>query len=258
MLYFSCRNALHLHRLNYLTNHLIMQKYSKQTRLLLAVDCIIFGFNGETLNILLIKRGFQPEKGNWSLMGGFVQANESLDQASNRILKQLTGLEGVYLEQLHTFGDTQRDPIERTVSTAYFALIDIHKYETQLSNDYHAEWFPLKLVPKLIFDQQEMVETAKRRIRYKAALHPILFELLPSKFTIPQLQILYESVFNTSIDKRNFSKRVLATGLLIKLADKDKAGSKRGAFYYQLNMKNYYAKFQAFLNFIPNPDTLLL
>lgn len=235
-----------------------MQKYSKQTRILLAVDCIIFGFDGENLKILLIKRGFQPEKGNWSLMGGFVQQNESVDQASNRILKQLTGLAGVYLEQLHTFGDTQRDPIERTVSTAYFALIDIHKYETQLSNDYHAEWFPLKQIPKLIFDQQEMVETAKRRIRYKAALHPILFELLPSRFTIPQLQILYESVFNTTIDKRNFSKRVLATGLLIKLTDKDKAGSKRGAFYYQLNMKNYYAKFQAFLNFIPNPDTLLL
>jgi ADP-ribose pyrophosphatase YjhB (NUDIX family) len=235
-----------------------MQKYYKQTRFLLAVDCIIFGFDGEHLKILLIQRGFEPQKGNWSLMGGFVEGNESLDQSANRILKQLTGLEGVYLEQLYTFGDTSRDPIERTISTAYFALIDIHKYKTQLSNDYHAEWFPLKRVPKLIFDHQEMVEIAKRRIRYKAALHPILFELLPSRFTLPQLQNLYESVFNTTIDKRNFSKRVLATGLLIKLTAKDKAGSKRGAFYYQLNMQNYYAKFQAFLNFIPNPDTLLL
>jgi len=234
-----------------------MQKYSKQTRILLAVDCIIFGFDGDSLKILLIKRGFQPEKGNWSLMGGFVQVDESLDQASNRILKQLTGLEGVYLEQLHTFGETHRDPKERTVSTAYFALIDIHKYETQLSNDYHAEWFPLKCTPKLIFDQQEMVETAKKRIRYKAALHPILFELLPDKFTLPQLQALYESVYNTTIDKRNFSKRILATGLIIKLAEKDKISSKRGAFYYQLNKKNYYAKFQSFLNFIPNPDSLL-
>jgi ADP-ribose pyrophosphatase YjhB (NUDIX family) len=233
-----------------------MLKYSKQTRLLLAVDCIIFGFDGEVLKILLIKRGFQPEKGNWSLMGGFVQNDESLDQAANRILKRLTGLEGVYLEQLYTFGDPQRDPMERTVSVAYFALIDIHKYETQLSADYHAEWFQLKRTPKLIFDQQEMVEQARKRIRYKAAMHPILFELLPTKFTIPQLQILYESVFNTTIDKRNFSKRILATGLLIKLADKDKAGSKRGAYYYQLNMQNYYAKFQAFMNFIPNPDTL--
>ncbi|MGN8072336.1 NUDIX domain-containing protein [Mucilaginibacter sp. SG564] len=233
-----------------------MLKYSKQTRLLLAVDCIIFGFDGEVLKLLLIKRGFQPEKGNWSLMGGFVQGNESIDQAANRILKQLTGLEGVYLEQLYTFGEPNRDPMERTVSVAYFALIDIQKYQTQISSDYHAEWFQLKRTPKLIFDQQEMLEQAKKRIRYKAAMHPILFELLPTKFTIPQLQTLYECVFNTTIDKRNFSKRVLATGLLIKLADKDKAGSKRGAYYYQLNMQNYYAKFQAFMNFIPNPDTL--
>jgi len=233
-----------------------MLKYSKQTRLLLAVDCIIFGFDGEVLKLLLIKRGFQPEKGNWSLMGGFVQGSESIDQAANRILKQLTGLEGVYLEQLYTFGDPNRDPMERTVSVAYFALIDIQKYQTQISSDYHAEWFQLKRTPKLIFDQQEMLEQAKKRIRYKAAMHPILFELLPTKFTIPQLQTLYECVFNTTIDKRNFSKRVLATGLLIKLADKDKAGSKRGAYYYQLNMQNYYAKFQAFMNFIPNPDTL--
>ncbi len=235
-----------------------MQKYSKQTRLLLAVDCIVFGFDGDTLKILLIKRDFKPEKGSWSLMGGFVQPTESIDQAANRILKQLTGLEGVYLEQLHTFGDTLRDPIERTASVAYFALIDIHKYEAQLSNDYHAEWIALKRIPKLVFDHQQMVEAAKRRIRYKAALHPILFELLPKKFTIPQLQTLYENVFNTTIDKRNFSKRVLATGLLIKLSEKDKNGSKRGAYYYQLNMQNYYAKFQAFLNFIPNPDTLHL
>jgi 8-oxo-dGTP diphosphatase len=234
-----------------------MQKYSKQTRLLLAVDCIIFGFDGDTLKILLIKRSFEPQKDNWSLMGGFVQPKESLDQAANRILKQLTDLQGVYLEQLHTFGNTKRDPIERTVSVTYFALIDINKYQTQLSKDYHAEWFPLKRVPKLIFDQQEMVEAAKKRIRYKAAMHPILFELLPGKFTLPQLQTLYESVFNTPIDKRNFSKRILATGLLIKQNDKDKAGSKRGAYYYQLNMQNYYAKFQAFMNFIPNPDALL-
>lgn len=242
------------------SNHLpyTMHKYSKQIRLLLAVDCIIFGFDGDVLKILLIKRGFQPEKGNWSLMGGFVQINESVDQAANRILKQLTGLEGVYLEQLHTFGEANRDPRERTASVAYFALIDIHKYETQLSSDYHAEWFPLKRIPKLVFDHQEMVEAAKKRIRYKAAVHPILFELLPVKFTLPQLQTLYESVFNTTIDKRNFSKRVLATGLLIKLADKDKAGSKRGAYYYHLNMQNYYAKFQAFLNFIPNPDSIHL
>ncbi|MCQ6960102.1 NUDIX hydrolase [Mucilaginibacter aquariorum] len=234
-----------------------MNRYYKQSRGLNAVDCIIFGFDGENLKILLIKRGFEPEKGKWSLMGGFVQGNENLDQASNRILKQLTGLDGMYLEQLHTFSDPDRDPIERTISTAYFALIDLNKYETQISAEYHPEWFALKRLPKLIFDQQEMVEMAKRRLRYKAALHPIMFELLPSRFTIPQLQNLYESVYNTTIDKRNFSKRVLATGLLIKQDEKDKSGSKRGAFYYQLNMQNYYANFQSFLNFIPNPTHLI-
>ena len=234
-----------------------MIKYAKESRFIQAVDCIVFGFDGDTLKILLIQRGFQPEKGKWSLMGGFVKEDEGTDQASNRILKQLTGLDGMYLEQLHTFADPMRDPMERTISTAYFALIDIHKYEKQISDDYHPEWFSLKRLPKLIFDHQEMVELALRRIRYKAALHPILFELLPSRFTIPQLQNLYESVYNTTIDKRNFSKRVLATGLLIKQAEKDKSGSKRGAFYYHLNMQKYYAKFQAFLNFIPNPTNLI-
>jgi 8-oxo-dGTP diphosphatase len=145
--------------LTYSYSSIKAQKYYKQPRV--AVDCIIFGFDGEHLKILLIQRGFEPQKGNWSLMGGFVEANESLDQSANRILKQLTGL-----EQLYTFSDTSRDLGGRTVSTAYFALIDIHKYKTQLSNDYHAEWFPLKCVPKLIFDHQEMVETAKRRQFY--------------------------------------------------------------------------------------------
>jgi 8-oxo-dGTP diphosphatase len=234
-----------------------MTKYTGQHRLLLATDCIIFGFDGDALKILLIKRGFDPEKDRWSLMGGFVHAKESLQQASNRILKDLTGLNGVYLEQLFAFGEPDRDPGERTVSVAYFALIDIYKYKEQLNDNFKAEWFTLKRMPKLIFDQQQMVDMAYERIRYKAALHPILFELLPPIFTIPQIQKLYESVYNTTIDKRNFSKRVLATGLLIKINEKDKTGSKRGAWYYQLNMQNYYSKFQSFLNFIPNPDSLI-
>jgi len=234
-----------------------MSKYSNESRFVNAVDCLIFGFDGEAVKILLIHRGFEPEKGKWSLVGGFARAEESLEQASNRILKQLTGLDDVYLEQLHTFSEPNRDPCERTISTSFFALIDINKYERQISHNYKPEWFPLKRIPKLIFDQQEMVEMAKTRIRYKAALHPILFELLPPRFTLPQLQNLYESVYNTAIDKRNFSKRVLATGLLIKQTEKDKSSSKRGAYYYHLNMQKYYAKFQAFLNFIPNPTNLI-
>ena len=161
-----------------------MTKYQNQTRLLAAVDCIIFGFNGQSLNLLLVQRAIEPEIGKWSLMGGFIQPKESPDTAAIRILKTLTGLEGIYMEQLHTFGEPLRDPIERTLSIAYFALIDIHQYEKQISDEYHAEWFPLNKIPNLIFDHTEIVKMAKEKIRYKAALHPIIFELLPKKFTL--------------------------------------------------------------------------
>jgi ADP-ribose pyrophosphatase YjhB (NUDIX family) len=235
-----------------------MNRYPGETRILVAVDCIIFGFDGNDIKLLLVQRGLKPERGKWSLMGGFLQEQESLEQAANRILKQLTGLSGVYMEQMKAFGEPDRDPVERTLSIAYFALIDIHQYEKQLSSEYHAEWFHVKKMPDLIFDHKKMVDIAKRQLRYKAALHPILFELLPAKFTIPQLQILYEGIYDSTFDNRNFSRKVLSTELLIKQKEKDKANSKKGAFYYKLDKRKYKANFQAFLNFIPNPDKLLL
>ncbi|WP_431214439.1 NUDIX hydrolase [Puia sp. P3] len=195
--------------------------------MLVAVDCIIFGFDGTDIKLLLVQRGLKPEKGKWSLMGGFLQAGESLEQAANRILKQLTGLEGVYMEQMRAFGEPERDPVERTLSIAYFALIDIHQYEKQLSNEYHPEWFHVKKMPDLIFDHKKMVDIAKRQLRYKAALHPILFELLPSRFTIPQLQILYEGIYDTTFDNRNFSRKVLSTELLIKQKKKIRPTQKK-------------------------------
>ena len=224
-----------------------MSRYPGETRILVAVDCIIFGFDGNDIKLLLVQRGLKPERGKWSLMGGFLQPTESLEQAANRILKRLTGLEGVYMEQLQAFGDPLRDPVERTLSVAYFALIDIHQYEKQLSHEYNAEWFLLEKTPDLIFDHKKMMEDAKRQLRYKAALHPILFELLPAKFTIPQLQILYEGIYDTTFDNRNFSRKVLSTELLIKQKEKDKANSKKGAFYYKLDKRKYKANFQAFL-----------
>lgn len=233
-----------------------MTRYQHQTRLLAAVDCIIFGFDGQSLKILLVHRAIEPEKGKWSLMGGFINEEESADVAAVRILKSLTGLEGVYLEQLHTFTRPTRDPIERTMSIAYFALIDIHRYEKQISTEYHPEWFPLNKIPNLIFDHKDMVKMAKEKLRYKAALHPLLFELLPKKFTLPQLQSMYECVYDTQFDKRNFSRKVLSTNLLIKLEDKDKAGSKKGAYFYKLNNRNYKENFHAFLNIIPNSHRL--
>ena len=235
-----------------------MIKYSNQNRLLVAVDCIIFGFDGTDYKILLIQRGFAPEKEKWSLMGGFVQENESLEQAADRVLKQLTGLENVYLEQLQAFSEPKRDPIERVIAVAYVALIDIHKYEQQINDDFHARWYLLKELPKLIFDHAQMVETALQRLRYKAAFHPILFELLPEKFTLPQLQAMYEGLYDTKIDKRNFSRKVLSTNLLVKEKDKDKSSSKKGAYFYSIDKENYKENFQSLLNFVPKTEILAL
>lgn len=233
-----------------------MTEYTHQFHMLVAVDCIIFGFDGKDLKLLLIKRGFEPEKGKWSLMGGFVRRKETLEQAAERVLQQLTGMKGVYLEQIHVFSGPDRDPMERTISVAYFALIDINEYKTQITAEYHPQWFSLHEIPTLVFDHSAMVETARQRLRYKAAFHPILFELLPEKFTLPQLQNLYEEVYDTQFDKRNFSRKLLSTGLLIKQKDKEKGSSKKGAFYYKLDRRRYKAHFHEILNIIPNPGNL--
>lgn len=234
-----------------------MRKYSKQTRILVAVDCIIFGFDGERLKVLLIKRGFEPEKNKWSVMGGFVQPDESPSEAATRVLKELTGLEDIYMEQTEVFGNIDRDPIERTISIGYYAFIEINKYKTQITDLYHAEWIDIIEIPPLIFDHNRMIEVALNKLRYKAALHPILFELLPEKFTIPQIQTLYEQVYGSGLDKRNFSRKLFSTGLLVKLQEKDKSSSKKGAFFYKLNQDSYKDNFEKFLNFIPNPQALL-
>lgn len=227
-----------------------MNKYQGQHHILLAVDCIIFGFDGKDLKLLLIQRAFEPERNKWSLMGGFLEQKETLDEAADRILKKLTGLENIYLEQVHSFSKLNRDPAERTVSVSYFALIDIERYKKQISHEYHAEWFLVNNRPKLIFDHDEMVSMAQKQLRYQAAIQPLLFELLPENFTIPQLQNLYEGVYDTAFDKRNFVRKLQSTGLLIKLATKDKSGSRKGAFLYKLDKSLYNAKLHIFLNYI--------
>ena len=225
-----------------------MNRYSKQTRLLVAIDCILFGFDGTEMKILLVQRNMMPEKGKWSLMGGFVQPKESLENAAVRTLNELTGLTNIYMEQLYTFGMPQRDPIERTVSVTYFALLDLAKYKVQLTSEFKAEWFPLKKFPRLIFDHNEMVQAARNRLKYKASLHPILFELLPEKFTIPQLQSLFEDVYQTNFDKRNFNRKIISTGLLLKQTEKDRVNSK----------KAYRDNFHTILRMIPNPTESIL
>ncbi len=233
-----------------------MPRYSQQTRILFAVDCIIFGYDGMDLKLLVIQRALEPYSGEWSLVGGFVSETESAEVAAVRVLKDLTGLDGVYMEQLHAFTEPNRDTVERTVSVAFFALIDIQKYRKQINEEYHPAWFPINELPPLIFDHIAMVELAKEKLRYKAALHPLLFELLPAKFTIPQLQNLYTCVYNVVFDKGNFTRKLLSTGLLLKLNDKDKLNSRKGAFYYKVDTKKYQAGFKAFLNFVPQSARL--
>ncbi|MDB5127257.1 NUDIX domain-containing protein [Mucilaginibacter sp.] len=231
-----------------------MHGYPGQHRILVAVDCIIFGFDGWNIKLLLVERSLKPESGKWSLMGGFINPSESPEDAANRVLEERTGLKNVYMEQFRVFGKPDRDPVERTLSVAYFALIDIQQYETQITTENHPVWYLLDEMPEMVFDHAEMVKLAKKQLRYKAALHPILFQLLPGRFTIPQLQALYEGVYQTEFDDRNFSRKLLSTGLLVKLAEKDKQSSKKGAFYYRLDQSNYEKNFEKFLNLVPNPD----
>lgn len=233
---------------------MVANKKYRAKKLLLAVDCIIFGYNeDEGVKLLLIRRGFEPMKGSLSLMGGFVGAEESAEDAARRVLQDLTGLEGVYMEQMHVFSKPDRDPADRTAVVAFFALIDIKKYQNQMTTGYLSQWFPINEYPELIFDHNEMVEMAKERLRYRAAQHPLVFELLPQKFTIPQLMRLYEELFNKHFDLGNFSRKLLSTGLIIKQKDRDKAGSKKGAFYYKLDAKRYAEGFSSFMNFVNKP-----
>jgi len=216
-----------------------ISQYKNNDRLLIAVDCIIFGFDGQHLKALCIKRGFEPQKNKWSLMGGFVDKAESVDDAAKRILDALTGLTGVYMEQLSCFGEVQRDPASRVVSIAYFALIKIDDYTEELMKSHNASWFELTKLPRLIFDHQQMIKLAKERLQQKVSNHPIGFALLPNKFTLQQLQSLYEAVYETSLDKRNFTRKILSLGILNKLKEKEKESSKKGAFYYTFDQDKY-------------------
>ena len=228
-----------------------MNFYSNFPKLLVAVDAIIFGFNENEheLKLLVLKRQFPPEKGKWSLMGGFVSPEENLDNAAHRIVSQLTGLDNVYMEQLYTFGDINRDTGGRIISIAYFSLIKINDHDSELVKKHGASWISVSGIPDLIFDHPEMVERALRKLRIRARTQPIGFELLPEKFTIPQLQRLYEAIYQIPFDKRNFRRKLLAMGLLEKLNEKEKETSKKGAFYYQFNQWKYEELIEKGFNF---------
>ena len=218
-----------------------MPSYDPQDRMLVAVDCIIFGFDESGLKLLLVQRDFEPARGQWSLMGGFVQQGEGVDEAALRVLYRLTGLTNVYLEQLHTFGRVDRDPVDRVISVAYYALINVKNYSPQELSGHKVAWFPVEAVPSLIFDHAHMVAKAREQLRHDAKHHPIGFALLPKKFTMPQLQRLYEAILETELDRGNFSRRIKALGILQRLDEKERGGSKRGAWYYVFDEASYHA-----------------
>lgn len=214
-------------------------EYRNYDQFLLAVDCIVFGFDGTKLKALLIHRGLSPQKGKWSLMGGFVKSEESVEEAAKRILDDLTGLKDLYLEQLYCFGETRRDPGGRVISIAYFALIKLDDYSQELMEEHNAKWHNLNNIPALVFDHTEMIRLAKERLQQKVANHPIGFALLPHKFTLQQLKMLYESIYEINIDARNFTRKILSLGILKKLNEKEKISSKKGAYYFTFDKNKY-------------------
>jgi ADP-ribose pyrophosphatase YjhB (NUDIX family) len=218
-----------------------MNHYSKFQRHLVAVDCIIFGYDiiEKEIKLLLSKRIFEPAIGKWSLAGGFVNGNESLDQAASRVLRNITGLESVYMRQSYSYGDLDRDPGDRVISVAYFALIAIRDINKDLAQQNGVHWRSIARLPDLIFDHPMMVKRALADLQNQVKVKPVGFELLPERFTLVHLQDLYEAIYQRTVDKRNFRKKILSMGILEKLDEKEKETSKKGAYYYRFNKDRY-------------------
>jgi 8-oxo-dGTP diphosphatase len=218
-----------------------MNIYPDSHKHLLAVDCIIFGYDiiEKEIKLLLSKRIFEPAKGKWSLAGGFVETDESLDEAASRILRKLTGLDSVYMKQSYAYGEKSRDPGDRVVSVAYFALIAIRDIDKKLAEQNGVSWRSLSRLPDLIFDHPLMVKRALSDLQNQVKIKPVGFELLPEKFTLVQLQDLYEAIYQIKVDKRNFRKKILSMGILEKLDEKERETSKKGAYYYKFNELTY-------------------
>lgn len=216
------------------------KKYDNVEPILIAVDCIIFGVQDNNLMLLIFKREVEPLAGEWSLLGSFVRQNEAVSSAAERILTELTGLTDVYMEQLHCFGDLDRDTGGRVISVAYWSLIKVDQNHLEFNVENHeAKWVSIDEIPELILDHTDMVNMAINHLRERAKFHPIGFELIPEEFTLPQLLKVYEAIFSRKIDDRNFRKKLLNSDLLIRLPKKDKSTSKKGSYLYKFNEETY-------------------
>ncbi len=216
-------------------------QYDKYPTHHLAVDCIIFGYEREKLRLLLSHRKYEPEMGKWSLLGGWVEQHETIEEAAKRVLLQYTGLKDIYLEQVHVFSDPKRDPGGRVISVAFYALIRIDKHDIELVNKYGASWCAINKKPSLVFDHDLMVSHAHEKLKLKASYELIGEKLLPSKFTVLQLRKLYEAIFQRTFDPGNFRKKILSLEVLERLNIKNTTDSKRGAYYWAFKKNNGYS-----------------
>lgn len=213
-----------------------MQSYYKTyTKFYISVDCIIFGFKDGALKLLIQERPYEPGKGLQSLIGGFVEADESIDDAAKRVLAEFTGLEKIYMRQLGAFGDVERDPGERVISVVYYALINVN--ENKMMSNGNARWIDVEELPLLCFDHNLMVEKARTKLKENLADEPIVMNLLPKYFTLTQLQTLHECILGYSIDKRNFRRKLTEQGNVVKTNMIDKKTSRRGASLYKFDVK---------------------
>lgn len=214
----------------------------KYPRPAITVDCVIFGFDKDQLQlkILLTKRAIEPYIGMWAFPGGFINVDETADDCARRKLKEEAGLEDIFLEQLYTFTNIERDPRERIVSIAYYALVRSTDYVLNIgTNIEDVQWFSLNDIPQLAFDHREILDVAIERLKGKIRYQPIGFELLPEEFTLPDLHHLYESILQRDIDRGNFRKKILSMNLLLDHSDKQKDRPARGAKIYSFDKDRY-------------------
>ncbi len=214
----------------------IYDQYQENKRFV-AVDCVIFGYKDEQLKLLVFERDIEPSKGEWSLLGGWVNTDESTEDAARRVLYKLTGLKDLYLEQVHTFSDPNRDPGGSVITVEYYALIKIDDKASNLIKDYGAKWFTLDALPNLIFDHDVLVEKALEKLRLRSSYEIIGRKLLPEKFTITRLRNLYDQIFQKQFDPGNFRKKILSLKVLERLEEKDMSESRKGAFYFKFKPK---------------------
>lgn len=213
--------------------------YGEHSKVWVSVDCIVFGFEEDKLKLLIGKRQMDPGRGEWSLYGGFVRNDESIDDAANRVLYDLTGLDKIYMKQVGAFGAIDRDPGERVISVAYCALINVKDYDDELKEKHGLEWVSIDNLPQLYSDHKQMVKSAIQMLRRRLKTEPLSFNLLPELFTLTQLQHVYEALLANEIDKRNFRKRIKQIDFIEKTELVDKITSKRGAALYRFNYTAY-------------------